>query len=362
MEPPEIIVSEVTYSTVKIELKYDVHDTDVDNMQQHDKTCKDKIEFKIEISDDSHLDGVDMDYGKSLRSIDILHQQHQQHHLQNEDQKQNDIDSYDNMHGKDGNEETSDEWKVTDDGMGSDYNWRDIAKLNRIKDNLWIVNDLDPAHLYSLRACIRNKHGWSEFSDIITFETKSMIDSCILQRKEQFKLISILANQNILYNSIQLLFRASRDGYSSKSFHQNCDGYADTITILISDKNRIMGAFTTIAWSSDFGYKRDECAFLFSLRHEKKLKRHTFKVKSSENKKAIYHSPDAGPIFGEGFDLFIQSHCNEKPQNVSNPKTYWLPQGVFSDGRCSDRVVDYEVFHLAHQLNVQRRGHREVLY
>lgn len=327
----------------------------MDNIHENEKNIKDKIDFKIEISDDSHLDGVDMNIrsGSAIVSKSFRHN-HNLHRgsIANQDEK--------NDHGKDENEDSDDEWKTTDDG--SQYNWKDIAKLNRIKDNLWIVNDLDPAHLYSLRACIRNKHGWSDFSDIITFETTSMINSVILQRKEQLKLISILANQNILYNSIQLLFRASKDGYSSKSFHQNCDGYSNTITILKSDKNRVMGGFTSIAWSTEFGYKRDEAAFLFTLRNEKKLKHHVFKIKSSHYKKAVYHSPDAGPIFGEGFDLFIQNRCNEKPQNISNPKTYHLQPGIFSDGQGSDRIVDYEVFHLAHQLNVQRRGHREVLY
>ena len=365
LEPPEIIVSEATYSTVKIELRYEINDEDVDNIHEHEKNVKDKIDFKIEISDDSHLDGVDMNIrsGSEYVSKSFARTHSHNHNFHRVSNIVNPTDEDEkNGHGKDENEDSDDEWKITDDGIGSQYNWKDIAKLNRIKDNLWIVNDLDPAHLYSLRACIRNKHGWSDFSDIITFETTSMINSCILQRKEQLKLISILANQNILYNSIQLLFRASKDGYSSKAFHQNCDGYSNTITILISDKNRVMGGFTNVAWSTDFGYKRDEAAFLFALRHERKLKHHAFKIKSSQDKKAVYHSPDAGPIFGEGFDLFIQNQCNDKPQNISNPKSYHLQQGIFSDGQGSDRIVDYEVFHLAHQLNVQRRGHREVLY
>ena len=47
----------------------------------------------------------------------------------------------------------------------------------------------------------------------------------------------------------RLLFRASRDGFASQTFHSKCDNKRPTITIVKSGAN-IFGGFTEISWKS----------------------------------------------------------------------------------------------------------------
>ena len=47
----------------------------------------------------------------------------------------------------------------------------------------------------------------------------------------------------------QLLFRASRDGFSADAFHSRCDNKGATVTIVLSENN-IFGGFTEQPWKS----------------------------------------------------------------------------------------------------------------
>ena len=47
----------------------------------------------------------------------------------------------------------------------------------------------------------------------------------------------------------RLLFRASRDGFATQTFHSKCDNKGPTITVVKSGAN-IFGGFTEISWKS----------------------------------------------------------------------------------------------------------------
>lgn len=64
---------------------------------------------------------------------------------------------------------------------------------------------------------------------------------------------------------LQLLYRASDDGYEAKNFHQKCDDIPNTVTLVRSSNGNVFGGFTTQKWDSHSGYKEDKFAFLFSL-------------------------------------------------------------------------------------------------
>ena len=65
-----------------------------------------------------------------------------------------------------------------------------------------------------------------------------------------------------------LLFQGSRDGFTAKSFHKNCDNQGPTlILIFVKETQRLFGAFTDIPWKSKGGWvKGNGNSFLFSLR------------------------------------------------------------------------------------------------
>ena len=71
------------------------------------------------------------------------------------------------------------------------------------------------------------------------------------------------SNENHI--KFQLLYRGSKDGFTSKNFHSLCDNKAPTLMIMKSDKGQVFGGYTSETWNVDNKYKNDSTAFLFSL-------------------------------------------------------------------------------------------------
>ncbi len=105
-----------------------------------------------------------------------------------------------------------------------------------------------------------------------------------------------------------LLYRASRDGFESLSFHNKCDGKENTITIIKTDGNYVFGGFTAAKWTSDSKYSANSKSFLFSLRRNGISCNHKFMIKNE--KYSIYGHPNYGPTFGSGHDIFIKDKSN----------------------------------------------------
>ena len=47
-----------------------------------------------------------------------------------------------------------------------------------------------------------------------------------------------------------LLYRASQNSFSAAKFHEKCDGMKNTLTILITEYDKIIGGYTPVAWKS----------------------------------------------------------------------------------------------------------------
>ena len=101
-----------------------------------------------------------------------------------------------------------------------------------------------------------------------------------------------------------LLYRASRDGFTALAFHEKCDGKSNTVTIIKTDEDYVFGGYTSAAWHSKGNFIKDANAFIFSLRKKGILvDKKKFKIKN-ENK-AIYGNLKFGPVFGES-DIVIK--------------------------------------------------------
>ena len=104
----------------------------------------------------------------------------------------------------------------------------------------------------------------------------------------------------------KLVYRATDDGFSSRNFHEKCDGVASTLTVVKATSGNIFGGFTEKAWSSVGEYVEDHKAFVFSLVNKDNK---PFKTKISYSLDAIYCHRNEGPSFGGG-DLYISSNSN----------------------------------------------------
>ena len=122
--------------------------------------------------------------------------------------------------------------------------------------------------------------------------------------------------------SLQLLFRGSKDGFKAKTFHEKCDDIHDTVVIVRTDgeTNNTVAGYSHYRWNkpnnrnwvNDAGKK----AFLLQLNRREKY------VPQNENC-LIYCYDGYGPTFGGGNDLCISDDCNSNNKSYSNfPSTY----------------------------------------
>ena len=98
------------------------------------------------------------------------------------------------------------------------------------------------------------------------------------------------------------LYKATRDGWSPQKFHQLCDNKGATYTRVTLTDGRVIGAYTSLSWSSTVqNYQDDTTAFLYDG---------TMKY-SAENshwgagRYATYMNSSYFPTFGGGHDLYI---------------------------------------------------------
>lgn len=99
-----------------------------------------------------------------------------------------------------------------------------------------------------------------------------------------------------------LLYKASRDGWSYQAFHQRCDNRGPTYTRAIINDGRVLGAYTSLSWSSNISnYQNDTTAFLYDG---------TTKFPSTNGVwgsgvYATYMNSSYYPTFGGGHDFYI---------------------------------------------------------
>jgi len=155
---------------------------------------------------------------------------------------------------------------------------------------------------------------------------------------------------------VNLLYRASRDGFDCKMFHLLCDNKGPTLCVIRSEENHVFGGYTSVSWSSNnMGHHCDPYAFIFALRFGKKAAfkyfdtPQIFKVRSDQINGAVFHSPICGPTFGYGRDIVVKDAANTSKRSWSNfPASY----SVFMSKNRSDylcgaqkfKVLNYEVY------------------
>ncbi len=147
--------------------------------------------------------------------------------------------------------------------------------------------------------------------------------------------------------SWNLIYKATIDGFGASDFHQKCDNKKNTFLIIKSLNGNVFGGYTEQSWS-DHNYKHDKHAFIFSYINKSKV---PLKLNCIDPKTAIICNSTKGPIFGNGFDLFIENDSNLAVQHESNlqgacysyiGKTYTHPDYIYrSNEACNFLAGSY---------------------
>jgi hypothetical protein len=99
-----------------------------------------------------------------------------------------------------------------------------------------------------------------------------------------------------------LLYKASRDGWSPAAFHQRCDNKGATYTRAIINDGRVLGAYTSLSWSSTVqNYQSDTTAFLY----DGTTKFPAANGASTPGMYATAMNQTSHPTFGGGHDMSI---------------------------------------------------------
>ena len=96
--------------------------------------------------------------------------------------------------------------------------------------------------------------------------------------------------------NFRLLYRLSRDGKDSQSFHSKCNNKGPTITIIETTDGHIVGGYSNVSWSSSGSYTAAEKAFLFILPEDGTSSPCKMKLKNPNDGRAVRNLPDWGPI------------------------------------------------------------------
>lgn len=168
------------------------------------------------------------------------------------------------------------------------------------------------------------------------------LDTIIIDEKERKLLCDwISVNRKV---KMTLIYKATRDGDSSSSFHNKCDGRSPTLTLVKTTSGYRCGGFTITPWDQSGNYKKDNDAFVFSLDLRTKY--------MSTNNNSIYCNGSYGPTFGGGHDLYLASgFLTAGNSNYCNcPNTYkTVKKSELSGGEYNFTVKECEVYQISYE-------------
>jgi hypothetical protein len=150
-----------------------------------------------------------------------------------------------------------------------------------------------------------------------------------------------------------LLWRGSRDGFGAAAFHSRCDGYANTLTMILDTDGNIFGGFTPVQWElgATWKYKADPSlkSFIFTLKNPHNFPARRFALKAEKKQTAIYCRSDGGPNFE---DIGVCDNCNARTNNWTSDfgSSYTddtgLNRKMFFTGSTGFKVKEIEVLEI----------------
>jgi len=178
-----------------------------------------------------------------------------------------------------------------------------------------------------------------------TMGNVALIDSKILKTTDQ----SLMLKKWISNGSVRfkLLWRGTRDGFTSTAFHAKCDKFKPTITLASATTGKIFGGFTDQDWTVISNYKPTSNAFLFSITNKEK-----YFIKQSNTQgtnHATYTNANYLPTFGGGHDLYFAESCDKNSTSYANFNYSYDAKGRTRDdltGAYNFQVKELEMYHV----------------
>jgi hypothetical protein len=151
---------------------------------------------------------------------------------------------------------------------------------------------------------------------------------------------------------LELLYRASRDGFKGTDFHGLCDNKGATVTVIRSKEGYVFGGYADQSWDCSNRYVASSSAFLFSLVRPSSSVAMKLPLNGTKNHKAVYCGCTRGPMFGfgDGNDILVWGSANTNSNsNTDLGDSYTLPDGIkvgttFFTGAYNFQASEVEVY------------------
>ena len=179
---------------------------------------------------------------------------------------------------------------------------------------------------------------------------EAVIDSNILSAQQTNQVVSWIALAKKKHTKLELLYRASRDGWQAQAFHSRCDNKGSTVTVIKSAAGYVFGGYADSPWNSTSFWCASPNAFLFSLHCPSSAGPVKMPLKRPQH--AIYCARSSGPTFGHGHDIRVLLNgtqgVNLGTKCGHNYSSYQLPRGhsaqsIFNGNR-NFNAAEVEVF------------------
>lgn len=204
-------------------------------------------------------------------------------------------------------------------------------EIKKIKEEIMSIQKWLEVNMYYIDKVTHNLRSINEIgSDILTKE------------KEYELLINRLANNDPskLNNKIKfkIMYKATKDGDSSKIFHSKCDNKKNTLTMVKTTKGQKFGGYTEQMWNHIGDFKNDKNAFCFSFDLNKIYDNNT-------GEKAIIANNLYGPSFG--WAVFgILDKALEKGGWTSCDQCYGYSGYEINNGERDFNIKEIEVYEI----------------
>ena len=217
------------------------------------------------------------------------------------------------------------------------------------KESNCSINNLEPKSTYEAKINIIYDKIIINESDIKKITTKE-IDSVILNETHNQKEYLNKIFEFINIKNIELIYRGTRDGMNSNSFHNKCDNKGPTLCLYKNDKGHIFGAYASISWTNKGEWKSAPQSFLFTLTNIHNIAPTKMAHNLKDTIYSVYHNADFGPSFGSGRDISIPHDFVMNESYANFPYTYNDASGkgnsIFSGDLKSNRfkLAEIEVY------------------
>ena len=232
---------------------------------------------------------------------------------------------------------------IIDNNSGSNNtNTNDATNGNNKNENNNIVNKSFSKNKIKNKEIEKKNNNTQRFNSKIITDVE---DLDLIARGLVKDELDSLKNLRVGY---KLIYRASDNGEEAEDFHERCDDFEGSLTLIKTKEGNIFGGYTSLSWDPENeSEKKDEFAFVFSLNLEKLY------FESNKKDYSIFCDKNKGPCFVGMFA--IQEH-------ILTGKSYINPWGIqcfsgedspfeINGGKTEFNIEELEVFQVIVKRN-----------